>query len=76
MEELVLKIIANQLGIAEASLSNETNLLTDLKIDSFDIVMLVTEFEDTFDIEIEEKEIKQIRTIDDIINLIKNKKGA
>lgn len=73
MKDKVFSIIANQTGMKETDLSLDTNLLKDISINSFDLMTMITDFEDEFDIEISEQEIKKIRTINDIIELLKSK---
>ena len=70
----IIEIITTNLDLDPTTINEDTNLLVDLKINSFDLVTLVCEFEDAFDIQISEREIKRIETIKDIEHLIKNKK--
>lgn len=70
MEEKVITIIANTLEVPKESLSLNTNLVTDLELESLDFVELVSNFESEFNIEIPDKEIKKIQTIKDIVEVI------
>ena len=71
MEVKVYNLISKQLGINKKKLSLETNLFTDLDVNSYDLVSLICVFEESFDIEISEAQIREIRTIADIVNYIK-----
>jgi acyl carrier protein len=51
----------------------ETNILKDLKVNSSRLVDIVLAFEDEFDIEVEDGEADQVRTIGAAVDLIKTK---
>ncbi len=55
------------------SVTAETNILKDLKVNSSRLVDIVLAFEDEFDIEVEDGEADQVRTIGAAVNLIKSK---
>jgi acyl carrier protein len=44
--------------------------MEDLKLTSLDVVSMVGEFEDTFDIEIADEDIPELTTVKDVINYI------
>ena len=48
----VKKIIAEQLGVDEGEITNESHFIDDLGADSLDIVELIMELEEEFDISI------------------------
>ena len=50
----------------------ESTLVNDLGLSSFDIVSIVTAFEDEFDIEISDRDIRKLVSISDIIDYIEN----
>ena len=52
IEQRVKKIVAEQLGVNEADVKNESSFVNDLGADSLDLVELVMRFEEEFDIEI------------------------
>ncbi|HMM30247.1 MAG TPA: acyl carrier protein [Clostridia bacterium] len=72
--EKVRAIIAKQLDISEENIKPESNLIEDLKADSLDVVELVMDLEQEFDIEIPDDELPLIRTVNDIIGFINKKK--
>lgn len=55
------------------SVTDETNILKDLKVNSSRLVDIVLAFEDEFDIEVEDGEADQVRTIGAAVSLIKSK---
>lgn len=48
----------------------DTSILDDLKVNSARLVDIIIQFEDTFDIEIEDDDADSIRTIGDAVNYI------
>ncbi|MFW6080672.1 MAG: acyl carrier protein [Desulfosalsimonas sp.] len=48
----------------------DTSILDDLKVNSARLVDIIIQFEDTFDIEIEDDDADNIRTIGDAVNYI------
>lgn len=54
-------------------LDEQTHMANDLGIESLDIVSIVIDVEDTFNIEIDNDSIKQMSTIGNCINLIREK---
>ncbi len=71
--EKVRDIIANQLGIDPEKIQPETKLVDDLKTDSLDIVELIMDLEQEFDMEIPDEDLPKIQSVDDIIRYIEAK---
>jgi len=71
VEERVKKIINKQLGANKEPVTLETSFVNDLGADSLDIVELVMEFEDAFDLNISDDDAEKIRTVGDAVNYIK-----
>ena len=68
--EKVRDILTEQLDIEENLITPESSILDDLGADSLDIVDLVMTLEDEFDMEIPDEEIKNIKTVGDIVRYI------
>ena len=73
MEKEVFKLIADTLEVDEKKISLETDFLNDLDVESLDLVDLVTAFEDEYKVEIADKDVKDLHTVGDVINYIKER---
>jgi acyl carrier protein len=71
VEERVIDIVAEQLGVSKDQINRDTDIANDLGADSLDIVELVMEFEDEFEINIPEEAAENITTIGQVIDHIK-----
>jgi acyl carrier protein len=58
------------------NVSMETSILDDLKVNSARLVDIIIQFEDTFDIEIDDDDADNIRSIGDAVNYIADRVGA
>lgn len=56
-----------------ASLKGDTNLLNELGLDSVDLVEVIMDIEDEFDIAIEDEDIQAVKTVNDLVALIADK---
>ena len=70
LEEKVLNIISNQLGMGTDKIRMNSQFMTDLGADSLDVVELVMAMEDEFGISIPDDRIEEIQTVQDAINYI------
>ncbi len=78
IENKVIEIISEQMGVDKSEITRETSFINDLNADSLDTVELVMEFEDEFDMSIPDEEAEKIQTvgaaIDYIIDIAQAKK--
>lgn len=72
VEERVIQLIVDQLGVEKEEVTWEAAFIEDLGADSLDTVELVMAFEDEFDIEIPDEDAEKIRTVKDAVDYIKN----
>lgn len=71
--EKVCEIISKQLDIDPATITMESRLIDDLKADSLDIVELIMDLEQEFNIEIPDEELPKVQTIGDVVGYIEKK---
>ncbi|BBO59385.1 acyl carrier protein [Mycoavidus sp. B2-EB] len=68
IEQRVKKIVAEQLGVAEGEIKNESAFVDDLGADSLDTVELVMALEDEFGMEIPDKDAESITTVQQAVD--------
>lgn len=68
-----MTIVADQLSVDAAEVTRESSFIDDLKADSLDVVEMVMEFEDAFDITIPDDDYDKIKTVGDAIDYIEEK---
>ena len=66
----VKKIVVDRLDVEEEKVTFEASFKDDLEADSLDVVELVMELEDEFDMEIADEEAEKIQTVADAVNYI------
>ena len=72
VEQRVRKIIAEQLGVNEGEIKNESSFVDDLGADSLDTVELVMAFEEEFGIEIPDDDAEKITRVKEAIEYIES----
>ena len=73
--ERVKKIVAEQLGVNEADIKNESSFVDDLGADSLDTVELVMALEEEFECEIPDDQAEKITTVQQAVDyILANKK--
>ncbi|MCX5654235.1 MAG: acyl carrier protein [Planctomycetota bacterium] len=70
IEERVVEIVAEQMGVDKTQITRETSFVNDLGADSLDTVELVMEFEDEFDISIPDEDAEKIQTVGQAIDYV------
>jgi acyl carrier protein len=71
IEQRVKQIVAEQLGVNEGDVKNESSFVNDLGADSLDTVELVMALEEAFGTEIPDEEAEKIGTVQQAIDYIK-----
>ena len=70
MLDKVISIISEYQDIPADTIHADSHLVNDLGFTSYDVVSLVGKFEDEFDIEVPDRKIKLMKTVDDIVKFI------
>ncbi len=70
MLDEIREALAAQLGVPVESINADTRLIEDLKADSLDVVELVMDLEQRYNIEIPDEELVGLKTVGDILNYI------
>ena len=70
IEQRVKKIVAEQLGVNESEIKNESSFVDDLGADSLDTVELVMALEEEFECEIPDEEAEKITSVPQAIDYV------
>ncbi|WP_232696995.1 acyl carrier protein [Brevibacillus daliensis] len=70
----VKKIVIDRLDVEEDKVKLEASFKEDLGADSLDVVELVMELEDEFDMEISDEDAEKIATVGDVVTYISSHK--
>ncbi len=72
IEPRVKKIVAEQLGVNDADVKNDSSFVNDLGADSLDTVELVMALEEEFETEIPDEDAEKITTVQQAVDYIKS----
>lgn len=75
LSDKVKKALAAQLMLDEADIKDESRLVEDLGADSLDLVQLLILLEKEYAVTFEEDEIKDVKTVGDIIGFLQKHIG-
>ena len=70
VEERVIKLVCEQLGVKEEEVTPEASFVEDLGADSLDTVELVMALEEEFETEIPDEEAEKITTVKEAMDYI------
>ncbi|MBR5577638.1 MAG: acyl carrier protein [Lachnospiraceae bacterium] len=70
MFEELKEIICQYVEVDEDKITEDSRFMEDLGFNSFDFMSLVGEVEERYDIEVEERDVVQIKTIKDAVDYI------
>ncbi len=70
MFEKVRAMLAKQLNLPAEKISLESDIIKDLGADSLDVVELLISLEDDYGISIPEDDIVNVKTVQDIVDMI------
>ena len=70
LKKKIIKIIAKELDVPRRSIKENTSIQEDLGADSLDVINIVMEIENKFNIEIDEDALTEFNTVGDIVKRI------
>ena len=74
--EEIRTIIADQLGLPQEKITTDTSLLDDLGADSLDIFQIISNLEETFDMEFSADVAMEMKTVADAVKYIEANRQA
>jgi acyl carrier protein len=69
----IKELIVDQLGIDDAEITMNTNLMKDLEADSLDAVEIIMAIEDEYDIEIPDEEAEKMQVVSDLVKFVEDR---
>ena len=72
----VVATIAEVAGVSPSQIKPDTELITDLNLDSLAMYEIVIDLEESFDLQISDSDIDQIRTLEDAVHYILAARGT
>jgi len=75
VEERVIDIVCENLGVNKEQVTRQTSFIEDIGADSLDIVELVMELEEEFEITIPDDQAEQIKTVGEAIDYIERERA-
>jgi acyl carrier protein len=75
VEERVIDIVCENLGVNKEQVTRQTSFIEDIGADSLDIVELVMELEEEFEITIPDDQAEQIKTVGEAIDYIEREQA-
>ena len=74
-EERIIQIVCDNLGVNKEQVTRNTSFQEDIGADSLDIVELVMELEEEFEITIPDDQAEKIKTVGEAIDYIEREKA-
>lgn len=70
MFDKLVEVICNYVEVEPEDIHPETRFMEDLGFTSFDFMSMLGEMEDVFDVEIEQQEVSDIRTVQEAVDYL------
>ena len=70
MLEKLREIVSIHTENAEVSISEDTLFASDLRLDSYELVLVLCDVEQAFGVEINDRDISQMKTVRDVMDYI------
>ena len=75
VEERVIELVSENLGVNKEQVTRKTSFIEDLGADSLDIVELIMELEEEFEINIPDDQAEKIKTVGEAIDFIEREQA-
>lgn len=75
IQEEVIDIIVEQLGVDREDVSLDKSLVEDLNADSLDLTELIMTFEERFGCEISQEDAEKLKTVKDVVVYLEQHKA-
>lgn len=72
MFEQLVDIIVNYVEVKKEDIHEDSRFMEDLGFTSFDFMSMLGEIEDDFDVEIDQEEVADIRTVGEAVEYLKS----
>lgn len=76
IEKEVVDIVVEQLGLERGEITPEKSFVEDLNADSLDLTELIMTFEEKFNLEIDEKDAENLKTVGDVVHYLTARKSG
>lgn len=73
IQKTITDILVNKIGLEASEVTMDANITKDLGIDSLDYAELIMEFEQAFDIKINDQDTEGLATIGELISFLEEK---
>ena len=73
MLNAIKNIILEYAEVDESQLTEDTNIITDLNLNSYDFISIIGKIEDEFGIEIPERDVPNFETLGDVEQYLRDK---
>lgn len=73
VEDTIIDIIKNKTKTRNKNITAESHLFNDMGLDSLDAVEIIIEIEDSFNIDLQDKESEEVQTVKDLIEIVESK---
>lgn len=74
MFEELKELICQYVDVEESAITEESRFIEDLGFNSYDFMSMVGEIEEKFDVEVEEREVVNVKTVKDAVEYIQSLK--
>lgn len=76
MKELIIEKLTEQLDLSKDEIKMESSFVDDFEMDSLDMVEMLIELEKETGIKIPNEEVKDIKTVGQLVDYLEKKKNA